>query len=146
MSDAEKQKQLLELLAKSCKFIVANLTAIEKEMYIFAIKGQKEKVVHASQTLTAVSLLLKDYPEPKDAYVPRKYPDSFKQKVTDEKMLKLIATTDAVLALVRGKIVPIIKLVQAGKVSARVSSDVIKINHVLKTYIASLTVNKEAST
>lgn len=53
-------------------------------------------------------------------------------------MLKLVAQMDAVLALVRAKVIPLIQHIKTGKPNAQISSDIIKINHVLKAYIATL--------
>jgi hypothetical protein len=62
-------------------------------------------------------------------------------------LLKLVAQMDAVLALVRAKIIPLIQQIKTGKPSAQLSSDVIKINHVLKAYIGTLVSDQgEAST
>jgi len=135
---AEKQKQLAALLAKSAKFIVANLNAIEKEVYLFAIKQKKEQCLRACKTLKTVADVLQLYPEPDVPYVPRQFPDSFKQKVNDEALLKLVSQMDAVLALVRAKIIPLVMDIKTGKPSPQVSADIITINDVLKTYIAGL--------
>jgi hypothetical protein len=62
-SAAEKEAQLTALLTKSVKFIAANLNAIEKEVFIFAIKGKKEKCVLACKTLKIVADILQPYPE-----------------------------------------------------------------------------------
>lgn len=137
-SDAEKQAQLTALLTKSVKFIAANLNAIEKEVYLFAIKNKRDKCVLAVKTLKIVSDLMAAYPEPDVPYVPRQFPDSFKAKVNDDALLKLVASMDAVLAVVRAKLIPLIKHIKSGQPSAQVSNDVIKINHVLKTYIGTL--------
>ena len=46
---------------------------------------------------------------------------------------------DAVLALVRAKIIPLVRIIKGGRANAKVSSDVIKVNSLLKAYIAGLT-------
>jgi hypothetical protein len=60
---AEKEQQLTALLTKSVKFIAANLNAIEKEVFLFAIKGKKDKCVLACKTLKIVADILQPYPE-----------------------------------------------------------------------------------
>ena len=139
---SSKEEQLLALLVKSCKFIVANLSAIEKEMYLFALQGNTAACVRACKTLTTVADVLADYEGGTEGYVERTYPDAFVAKVTDERMLALVKRMDAVLALVRSKIVPLIVSIKSGSFDPKVSSDVIKVNNVLKTYIASLTTQK----
>jgi hypothetical protein len=138
MSEEEKRAQLTALLTKSVKFIAANLNAIEKEVYVFAIKAKRDKCVLAVKTLKIVADLLAAYPEPELNYVPRVLPDSFKAKVNDDALLKLVASMDAVLALVRAKLIPLIKLIKTGQPSAQLSSDVIKVNGILKAYIGTL--------
>lgn len=63
-------------------------------------------------------------------YEPRVFPQSFVDKVADDKLMALVRTMDAVLALVRGKFIPIIQKIKNGDCDAKVSSDVIKINQV----------------
>jgi hypothetical protein len=137
MSETAKKQQLTELLAKSSKFIVANLNAIEKEIYVFVLKKKLEPLMHACQTLRTVNEVLNGYVEPPGfVYEPRVFPQTFVDKVADAKLVQLVSQMDALLALIRAKFVPIVQKIKTGDCDAKVTSDVIKINQILKVRLA----------
>ena len=71
---------------------------MEKEVYIFAIKHQNEKLLRAAKALSLIASLLSDYDGSDINHQPRVHPQSFKDKVGDAKRLELVAKVDALLA------------------------------------------------